>query len=119
MKGAKSVDERIYLLKNVDKIIFISKWVKKKFFENLPNLSDNKTHIIYHSIDPIKKNIKKNKQIIFVGKLNESKGYDLYCKSMFKILDINNLFGCFFILCVVLLSQLLPLVKKNISSKLN
>ncbi len=87
MKGAKSVNERVYLLKNVDKIIFISKWVKKKFFENLPNLSDNKTQIIYHSIDPIKKNTKKNKQIIFVGKLNESKGYDLYCKSMFKILD--------------------------------
>lgn len=90
MKGAKSVNERIYLLKNVDKIIFISKWVKKKFFENLPNLSDNKTQIIYHSIDPIKKNVKKNKQIIFVGKLNESKGYDLYCKSMFKILDQYN-----------------------------
>ena len=90
MKGAKSVNERVYLLKNVDKIIFISKWVKKKFFENLPNLSDNKTQIIYHSIDPIKKNTKKNKQIIFVGKLNESKGYDLYCKSMFKILDEYN-----------------------------
>ena len=59
MKGAKSVNERIYLLKNVDKIIFISEWVKKKFFENLPNLSDNKTQIIYHSIDPIKKNLKK------------------------------------------------------------
>ena len=87
MKGAKSVEERIYLLKNVDKIIFISKWVKKRFFKNLPSLSDNKTEIIYHSIDPIKKNKKKNKQIIFVGKLNESKGYDLYCKSMFKILN--------------------------------
>ena len=60
---------------------------QKRFFENLPNLSDNKTQIIYHSIDPIRKNTKKNKQIIFVGKLNESKGYDLYCKSMFKILD--------------------------------
>ena len=90
MKGAKSINERIYLLKNVDKIIFISKWVKKKFFENLPTLSDNKTQIIYHSIDPIKKNLKKNKQIIFVGKLNESKGYDLYCKSMFEILNKYN-----------------------------
>tara|TARA_B100000963_G_scaffold202745_1_gene176569 strand:+ start:4875 stop:6980 length:2106 start_codon:yes stop_codon:yes gene_type:complete len=87
MKGAKSVDERMYLIKNVDKIIFISQWVKKQFFKNLPILSDNKTHIIYHSIDPYKKSIKKKKQIIFVGKLNESKGYDLYCKSMFKILD--------------------------------
>ncbi len=90
MKGAKSIEERIYLLKTVDKIIFISEWVKKRFFNDLPKLSDNKTQIIYHSIDPFKKNIKKNKQIIFVGKLNESKGYDLYCKSMFKVLNENK-----------------------------
>jgi len=62
MKGAKTVDERIYLLNSVDKIVFITKWVKKKFFEGLPNLSDNKTQIIYHSIDPFKKKIKKNKR---------------------------------------------------------
>ena len=30
-----------------------------------------------------------------------------------QILDINNLLGCFFILCGVLLSQLLPLMKKK------
>mgnify|MGYP000878017137 CR=1 FL=1 len=90
MKGAKSISERIYLLKNVDKIIFVSEWIKKKFFENLPILSDNKTQIIHHSIDPIKKNTKKNKQIIFVGKLNVSKGYDLYCKSMFRVLNENK-----------------------------
>tara|TARA_Y100000992_G_scaffold183356_1_gene123840 strand:+ start:1460 stop:2350 length:891 start_codon:yes stop_codon:yes gene_type:complete len=30
-----------------------------------------------------------------------------------QILNINNLLGCFFILCGVLLSQLLPLIKKN------
>ncbi len=30
-----------------------------------------------------------------------------------QILGINNLLGCFFILCGVLLSQLLPLMKKN------
>ena len=59
MKGAKSVEERIYLLENVDKIIFISKWVKQRFFKDLPSLSDNKTQIIYHSIDPIKKKLKK------------------------------------------------------------
>ncbi len=31
-----------------------------------------------------------------------------------QILDINNVLGCFFILCGVLLSQLLPLIKKTI-----
>ena len=30
-----------------------------------------------------------------------------------QILDINNLLGCFFILCGVLLSQLLPLIKRS------
>ena len=30
-----------------------------------------------------------------------------------QILGINNLLGCFFILCGVLFSQLLPLIKKN------
>ena len=30
-----------------------------------------------------------------------------------QILDINNLLGCFFILCGVLLSQLVPLIKKE------
>ena len=30
-----------------------------------------------------------------------------------QILDINNIFGCIFILCGVLLSQLLPLMKKT------
>ena len=32
-----------------------------------------------------------------------------------QILDVNNLLGCFFILCGVLLSQLLPLIKKKYS----
>ena len=63
---------------------------KNKYFQNLPQLSDNKTQVIYHSIDVYKKKIKKEKQIIFVGKLNKSKGYDLYCKSMFNILDLNK-----------------------------
>ena len=31
-----------------------------------------------------------------------------------QILDVNNILGCFFILCGVLLSQLLPLMKKTI-----
>ncbi len=35
-----------------------------------------------------------------------------------QILGINNLLGCFFILCGVLLSQLLPLIKKKSKDKL-
>ena len=36
-----------------------------------------------------------------------------------QVLDINNILGCFFILCGVLLSQLLPLIKKEKFNKLN
>ena len=72
MKGAKTINERIYLLKNVDKIIFISKWVKKRFFKDLPILSDNKTHIIYHSINSHKKKlIKKNKLFLLENLMNQ------------------------------------------------
>ena len=33
MKGAKTPRERLNLLSKVDKIVFITKWVKEKFFE--------------------------------------------------------------------------------------
>jgi len=38
-----------------------------------------------------------------------------------QVLDINNILGCFFILCGVLLSQLLPLIKrtKNLTFSIN
>ena len=87
MKGAKTPRERLSLLEKANKIIFISNWVKQKFFEGLEFSDHNKTEIIYHSINPIKKISKKKKQIIFVGKLNEAKGYDLFCDAVSDILD--------------------------------
>ena len=86
MKGSKSVSEKLYLLEKVDKIVFISEWIKKQFFNDLNFKDHNKVEVIYHSIDPIKKISKKKKQIIFVGKLNESKGYDLFCDAVNKVL---------------------------------
>ena len=87
MKGAKTPIERLYLLEKSDKIIFISNWVKQKFFEGLDFTDHNKTEIIYHSINQINKISKKKKQIIFVGKLNEAKGYDLFCDAVSDVLD--------------------------------
>ena len=88
MKGAKTPTERKKLLRSVDKIVFISKWVKKKFFENLEIDNDSKTEIIYHSVNKLNKfNYKKKKHIIFVGKLNKSKGYDIFCASIKNILN--------------------------------
>jgi len=87
MYGSKSSRERLKLLISLDKIVFISKWVQDRFFINLDKKLSDKTEVIYHSIDKIKKKEKKEKRITFVGKLNTSKGYDIYKDAIIKILD--------------------------------
>jgi len=86
MKGSKSISERLFILKNVKKVIFISEWVKSRFFENIDSKLSTNTEVIYHSVNK-KPKIKKEKLIIFVGKLNHSKGYDIYSDAVVKILD--------------------------------
>ncbi len=90
MKGSKTVKERISLYEKVDKIIFVSSWVQKRFFEGIENLNINKTSVVYPSIHKIQKLSKKKKQIVFVGKLNKSKGYDIYGNAINKILNEFN-----------------------------
>ena len=90
MNGSRTINERIYLLNNIDKIIFNSVWSKKKFFINLPDKSlfTEKTSVCYQSSSKIKIDFsKKEKTISFVGKLNRAKGYDLFGESIIKILD--------------------------------
>jgi glycosyltransferase involved in cell wall biosynthesis len=87
MKGSKKVKERQNLLNSVTKIIFVSSWVQKRFFHELDQKLINKTEIIYPSIHPEKRLYKKIKRIVFVGKLNTSKGYDIYRDAIIKILN--------------------------------
>ncbi len=87
MKGSKTIKERLNIINNVEKIIFVSEWTQKRFFINLDDKLKTKTEIVYPSINPKKKITKKKKYITFVGKLNESKGYDIFSKSIIKILD--------------------------------
>ena len=101
MNGSRSVDDRIKLLQNVDKIIFNSEWCRKKFFEDFENKSKylDKTDLCYQSTSKIKIDFNKKKKIIsFVGKLNKAKGYDLFGNAIIKILDkypdwTANVFG--------------------------
>ncbi len=86
MKGSKSIRERLKILDSVDKIIFVSEWVRDRFFSNIDQKLQTKTEIVYPSV--YKQNeIKKKKNIMFVGKLNYSKGYDLFKNSIIKILN--------------------------------
>ena len=90
MNGSKSVKDRLYLLNNIDKILFNSMWAQKRFFINIKNekLLKQKTSICFQSTSRKKINFKKKKKIIsFIGKLNSAKGYDLFGKAIIKILD--------------------------------
>ena len=87
IRGSKTVKERLKILDKTDKVFFVSKWTQKKFFEGLPFKSKSNCEILYPSIKKVKNfNFNKKKQIIFTGKLNSSKGYDLFGNAIIKIL---------------------------------
>ena len=86
MKGSKSISERLFILKNATKVVFISEWVKSRFYKNIDNKLSANTEVIYHSVNKQPK-VKKEKLITYVGKLNHSKGYDIYSDAVVKILD--------------------------------
>ena len=89
MKGSKTITERKYLLKNCFRIIFNSNWSKKRFLEGMVGkfINSEKLIVIYQSAIKQKINIQKKKNLItFVGKLNKSKGYDIFGNAVLKIL---------------------------------
>ena len=75
------------LINKCNKVIFVSKWVKSQFFKNYYTSHKNNTDIIYNFIKPLRKMPPKKNIIIFSGKLNKSKGYDIFCKVINKVLD--------------------------------
>lgn len=87
MRGSSSVKERIDIAEKTDQIYFVSRWVKDKFFEGLPYKHKNNCEILYPAIKPLNRFPKKEKLIIFCGKLNSSKGYDIFGNAVLKILD--------------------------------
>ena len=87
IRYSQSNSDKEYLLYNCNQIIFVSNWVKKQFFKNLNFNHKNNVKVIYNFISPLKKFPKKEKTIIFAGKLNQSKGYHIFCKVIKKILD--------------------------------
>ena len=91
MDGSKTVEDRKNLLKSCYKIIFNSNWSKKRFLNGLENkfVNSEKLVVFFQSAKKNNKSILKNKKkwITFVGKLNTAKGYDVFAKSIKKILN--------------------------------
>ena len=90
MSGSKTISERIFLMKNCFKIIFNSNWSKRRFLKGMKNDFVNSEKLVVVNQSAMKNNFKiknKKKIITFVGKLNRSKGYDLFGLAVIKILN--------------------------------
>ena len=90
MNGSISIKDRLYLLNNIDQILFNSKWSQKRFFIDIENdeLLKQKTSVCYQSTSVTKIDFRKKKKTIsFIGKLNSAKGYDLFGNAIIKILN--------------------------------
>jgi len=93
MQGSKTKSERLFLLNNLDKILFNSNWSKDRFFIDFKNteILKEKIDVCFQSSSKVKINFKNKKKLIsFVGKLNSAKGYDLFGQTIIKILEKHN-----------------------------
>ena len=91
LRGSITKNQRENILYNASAIVFVSEWTKKRFFKNLdysPN--HEKVYVVYPSVNKQKFYTKKDKIILFVGKLNRSKGYDLFCSSVLQLFVISE-----------------------------
>jgi hypothetical protein len=91
LRGSIKKKERESIISNCHKVIFISKWIQQRFFSSIKNVNLSNTTIVPHGILK-KENVdltKKKKNILFVAKLNEAKGYHIFCNaaSKFKKFD--------------------------------
>jgi glycosyltransferase involved in cell wall biosynthesis len=94
LRGSKYVYQRIHLLKNLDKLIFVSEWTKRQFFKDLPVIDSEKCLVIYPGSNLIKYVPKKKNNIVFAGKLNQSKGYNIFTNVISEILKKNRSWTC-------------------------
>ena len=90
MDGSKTIEDK-NLLNNCYKIILNINWSKKRFLEGMENkfVNSEKLVVFFQSAKKNNPSIikEKKKWITFVGKLNSAKGYDIFAKSIKKILN--------------------------------
>jgi glycosyltransferase involved in cell wall biosynthesis len=93
MEGSHSVEDRISLINNTNKLFFNSKWSKDRFFLNIPKnlINSNQAVICYQSSNKVKINFDKKEKILsFIGRLNSAKGYDIFGETIIDILNKNK-----------------------------
>ena len=82
LKGSQTPDQRNFISNNCDKVIFLSQWIKNQFIKDT-DINDNPSLIVFYpGIKTIGKFLIKKKIVLFVGKLNSDKGYDIYLNAI-------------------------------------
>jgi len=90
LRGSKTKSQRLNILEKADHLIFVSEWCKNKYFEDLDKKDSYKCKIVYPAIHITENKIpKKEKIIFFSGKLNSSKGFDIFGSSIIEVLNQN------------------------------
>ena len=85
MKGAKTVKEREELILKCEAIFCVSKFIKKQFLDGI-NKNIEKIHVLYNGVDRKQKKIpKKKKEVLFVGRIVEEKGVEIYVNTISSI----------------------------------
>jgi glycosyltransferase involved in cell wall biosynthesis len=91
LRGSISIDDRENIINSCHKVIFISSWIQQRFFSSFKNADLSNSIIIPHGIKKINNINLKNKQknILFVGKLNHAKGYHIFADTALKFKKKN------------------------------
>ena len=90
LRGSKILSQRKFLNDNCTNV-FLSKYIKNCFYKDFSTYKKN-NFILYPGVRTCNfKKIQKKKIIVFCGKLNESKGYDIFIKTA-SILKKNKKF---------------------------
>ena len=87
MKGSKTIEDRRNLLSKLDKIYCVSEYVKKRFLKGIIDHL-NKVVVLYNGVIRKQKKIpKKQKKIIYVGRIVKEKGVDLFVDAIKDIYE--------------------------------
>lgn len=85
MKGSKTLQDRKFILQNVEKVFCVSKYIRDRFLLDIID-DKNKVEVIYNGVDRINTILpKKNKKILFVGKLIPEKGIEIFLDMAIKL----------------------------------
>ena len=76
MNGSKTPQQRLNLISSIDKIIFVSEWIQKRFFIGIDDKLKTKTEIVYPGVNK-KRKISKKKNLILLSLENLMKQKDM------------------------------------------